>query len=127
MCTLYTVVGDNYNTIKDNFRFQFSSISLYQAFNSILVGWGGPGEPPPTDVFGHKSKRIGVRLYTFFYFSSYHTMPLTLGSKRGFCKYCPGPQAYCLNAVFNQTKSLFRPTSSQWILTFYRSLKRLEQ
>ena len=38
---------------------------------------------------------------------------------------CPSPQAYCLNTLFYlfQTKSIFRPTSSHWISTFYSSLE----
>ena len=65
------MVGDNYNTIKTTFDLNFI---LYQAVNPIPVGWGWgvPGNPPPpTFVFEDNSKRIGVRLYTFFYFSNY--------------------------------------------------------
>ena len=51
------------------------------------------------------------------------------GSKRGFYTYCLCPQTYCLNALFYlyPTLSIFRSTSSHWILTFYSSLESFEQ
>ena len=33
--------------------------------------------------------------------------------------------AHCLNALFYQTKSIFRPTFSNWISPFYSSLESL--
>ena len=54
-------------------------------------------------------------------------MPFILGSKRCFYIHCLSPQAYCLNALFYPTKSIFRPTSGHWIFTFYSSLESFEQ
>ena len=68
-----------------------------------LFRLGGGLSGTPLAFFRDNSKSIGLELFKLFDFSNEH-MHLTLGSKRGFSKYCPAPQAYCLNALFYLTR-----------------------
>ena len=62
----------------------------------IPAGRGGGQLDPPSIVFLHNSKSIGLRLLKF---SDFSEIPIALpeGLKPGFYTNCLSPQVYCLN------------------------------
>ena len=106
---------DFYFSKQNNFSFQHHNLTEFIHINPIWPGARVNLTPPI--VFCNNSKSIrAIWLFQFTQAPYFYT-------------YCLSFQAYCLNALFylHQTKSIFSPTSSHWISTFYSALESLLQ
>ena len=69
---------------------------------------------------------MGLRLFKSFFTFLNNTCPPHIRFNAGIYTYSPSPLGI-LSEYLYLTKSIFRPISGHWIITFYSSLKSLEQ